>query len=365
MNMPARAFNVRHTRARQYGLSLIELMIGMLIGLILVGGMIALFVSNRQTYRYNEELARLQENSRYAVSTIERTLRMAGHIGCAKLQDIGTGNFTDEWISAPAGDMKNINAIEAQQFGSAYSGIVSDAGYTAVNGSDVITVVYGSGASASMPANAEFDAGATSLVIQNNALGFKNGENVLIASCEAAGIARISNTPGSGNNVTLQFDTSGGNNSRDGFSKVSFADETRIMRLANTTFFIGPSTGRTTNRQGQAFNSLYVAAPGLASNQVSEMVEGVVDMVVSYGVPASTGGSEVSKYENSAALLADIAAGTLKWNDVIAVKVDLLLSSVDDSVISDSQGIVFNGKTYADKRLYTVATTTVALRRTF
>ena len=49
--------NLMQTRPaiRQRGISLIELMIGMVISLLLIAGMVSLFVANKQTYRYNDE----------------------------------------------------------------------------------------------------------------------------------------------------------------------------------------------------------------------------------------------------------------------------------------------------------------------
>ncbi|GMR08136.1 MAG: PilW family protein [Gammaproteobacteria bacterium] len=65
------------------GIGLIEIMIAMVLGLILVGGVIELFVNSKTTYRTAEELSRMQENARYAMYLIQKDLRMAGYSGCA------------------------------------------------------------------------------------------------------------------------------------------------------------------------------------------------------------------------------------------------------------------------------------------
>ncbi|MCB1939869.1 MAG: PilW family protein [Rhodocyclaceae bacterium] len=333
---------LRASPIRQRGLSLIELMVGMLIGLLLIGGMISVFAANKQTYRYNEELARLQENSRFAVEFIQRSLRMAGHIGCPELNAPPTALQRASLV--PALDLKTITAVTAYRYSTSNPGVLASMGMSAKSGTDVVTVTYGSGASATL--DAVVQAGDDSLVIKNNALGFKQGEVALISNCEQAELFSISNTPASGNSVTLEHKAGGGNNPAG--THWAWAEDARIMRLNQQIFFIGPSTGRTTNRQGNAFNSLYVGT--------NEMVEGVDDMVITYGVPASAGGTEVSQY-------VDVTAVT-DWSDVLAIKIELLMASVDDNAITENQTVTFNGTaaTKTDHRMYSTAATTISLR---
>jgi type IV pilus assembly protein PilW len=66
---------------RQGGLSLIELMIALLVGLLLLGGLIQIYVSSKQGYNAQEQLARMQESGRFAMDLITRDLRRAGYWG--------------------------------------------------------------------------------------------------------------------------------------------------------------------------------------------------------------------------------------------------------------------------------------------
>lgn len=66
----------------QAGLTLIELMVAMVIGLLLLMGTVSMFISNKQSYKIQEEMGRLQENARFAIDTMVGDLRMAGHVGC-------------------------------------------------------------------------------------------------------------------------------------------------------------------------------------------------------------------------------------------------------------------------------------------
>lgn len=62
----------------QHGLSLIELLVAMGLGLILVVGIGTVYLGSRQTYRMQEANARVQETGRFALEVIGRSLRQAG-----------------------------------------------------------------------------------------------------------------------------------------------------------------------------------------------------------------------------------------------------------------------------------------------
>jgi type IV pilus assembly protein PilW len=66
------------SRKLQSGLSLIELMVALLIGLLLLGGLIQIFSSTRTNFRVQTSLNFMQENLRVAASEVGYSLRMAG-----------------------------------------------------------------------------------------------------------------------------------------------------------------------------------------------------------------------------------------------------------------------------------------------
>ena len=101
--------NIRHLNS-QRGLSLIELMIAITLSLFIIAAMIGLFVNSKENYRMNENMSRLQENARFAVSFLARDLRMADYRGCVR-----DDRLPDEGI-------KGVNAAD--------------------DGSDTLTIVY-------------------------------------------------------------------------------------------------------------------------------------------------------------------------------------------------------------------------------
>ncbi len=66
-----------HTR--QGGISLVEIMVALLLSLFLMGGVIQVYLSSKQTYRAQEGYSRLQENGRFALELLSRQIRMAGY----------------------------------------------------------------------------------------------------------------------------------------------------------------------------------------------------------------------------------------------------------------------------------------------
>ncbi len=68
-----------HKRTNQSGLSLIELMIAMTLGLTLMAGATKIMTSTRQSFRFNEGMTVIQENGRYAINLLERNIRLTGY----------------------------------------------------------------------------------------------------------------------------------------------------------------------------------------------------------------------------------------------------------------------------------------------
>ena len=62
---------------RQTGLTLIELLVAMVIGIFLVLGTLTVYVQSRSSYRVSDAQARLQENLRFAIDVMEPDIRLA------------------------------------------------------------------------------------------------------------------------------------------------------------------------------------------------------------------------------------------------------------------------------------------------
>lgn len=68
------------SRASQRGFSIVELMVGMAIGLFLLIGLSQMFLNTRSATRHEENLARMQESGRIAIELLSREIRKVGYI---------------------------------------------------------------------------------------------------------------------------------------------------------------------------------------------------------------------------------------------------------------------------------------------
>ncbi|MDR3056310.1 MAG: PilW family protein [Zoogloeaceae bacterium] len=66
------------------GFSLVEMMVAMVIGFLIVGGMLSVYLSNSSSFRFNSQMARIQENGRFAMNLLEDDIRMSAYAGCTK-----------------------------------------------------------------------------------------------------------------------------------------------------------------------------------------------------------------------------------------------------------------------------------------
>jgi type IV pilus assembly protein PilW len=64
---------------RQRGLSLIELMVTLVLGLIIIAAVFNMYTGTTRSGKYTEGLQTMQENGRYAVAILQRGLRLAGY----------------------------------------------------------------------------------------------------------------------------------------------------------------------------------------------------------------------------------------------------------------------------------------------
>ena len=69
---------------KQQGVTLVELMITLLLGLIITAGVIQIFISNKATYSTQEGIVQMNENMRFAFEKIGKDIRMAGFLGCRR-----------------------------------------------------------------------------------------------------------------------------------------------------------------------------------------------------------------------------------------------------------------------------------------
>lgn len=274
------------------GLTLVELMVAMTVGLILMAGVIQIFSSNKQTYRVQEATSRLQENGRFAAGMLMHDIRMAGFWGCSRtlsslVNNVNTGG--------------GYNSVDLTQ-----GGISGTDGAAGAPDTLVLQGAFGSGIwvkSHSQPA-ASLDIPAGN--------GLKVGQIVLISDCTNGDIAQISNPsdPSTAGNIVVNTGTGSPGNA----TKVAHKYDTgsQIYSVHKLTYHIANGAS------GQP--SLFLNDDGIDQ----EMVDGVENMQVLYGEDTNADGT-ANRY---------VSAGTagLDMENVVSVRVVLTLRTLEDNV---------------------------------
>jgi len=70
-----------HEAHGQQGFSLIELMIGLVLGMFVIGVIVTVFVQSKHNFNQDEQIAQMQENGRYALQLLSREVSHAGFLG--------------------------------------------------------------------------------------------------------------------------------------------------------------------------------------------------------------------------------------------------------------------------------------------
>ncbi len=118
-----------------------------------------------------------------------------------------------------------------------------------------------------------------------------------------------------------------------------------VIELQTVTYSIGNGASGLPALFRQEFNGA-----------AQELVEGVQDMQVLYGID-----SDNDQFPNQYVTSNNVGPN---FQNVVSIRIMLLLQSIDDFVADDPQTYTFNGATTtpADRRLRQVFTTTIALR---
>jgi len=116
---------------RQTGLSLIELMIALTIGVVLSFAAVNLFLQAKLSYLEDEEYARLQENGRYTLRLLNRELTMAGFVGgvvdSTTISTALTGSACFEYLLDPSVPFEHHNNVTEDGVGQVPNDPVMDA----------------------------------------------------------------------------------------------------------------------------------------------------------------------------------------------------------------------------------------------
>ena len=340
--------NIPHSKANLIpcarGFGMIELMVSIVISTLLLAAVSTVYMTSKQTFYTSNNVARIQENSRFALWFINHDLRMAGFAGCTRnmnshLNPAGTGydaNFYDptqvvggwEFTGTTPGDAYSLTTLdpstvsagswEGLNTGSALANDI--AVRNPIPGSDVLVVKRANTLLPVRP-DATFNPNLPIFNIDDARAGatpsITTSKLLVVGNCEVADL--IQNTQDTDSTPLIGRETGSGNPGNLGLPSFSdaFDEASDVYAFTSHAYYIavgadgGPSLFRLSFSDGMPDPT----DPDLPQ----ELVEGVENMQVLYGEDTS-GDGIANKY-----VAADDVATPAA---VVAVRVSLLMRAL-------------------------------------
>ena len=346
---------------RQTGLTLVEIMVAITLSLVILAGVIEMFVATKQTYRVEEGLSRVQENARYAMTTIAKDIRMAGYAGCTSdinnlldeghpsydpslfdmSQAITAWEYTSGGGTAP-GDTYTVSTLSPT--GRALTewesrvlvgspgtlttrNLASSLQNLVVPGTDVIVVKYAGGNSGVRPTG-KTPANAGAIPV-NGASNIASGTIIMITDCSGSDVFQTIPNP---NANTLVFSNSGtlspGNKNPGAYDfSHSYKESADILVFRSYAYYIGEGS----NGRPALFRGVYTTGAIAAS----EIVEDVENLQILYG--EDTGADDIpDKYVT--------AASVTDPTKISAVRISMVVSTPENTRMnSESKSLTLPG----------------------
>ena len=331
---------------RQHGMTLVELMVGMVLALIIVGVAGSLYVTDKKVTRVNDALSRLQENGRFAMHVFEDDLRMAGFSGiCGNVVPM-----TTVLNSAAFPYQFNIGIAGFHGTGASWSPTL-DASIAGLSPAplpdrDVVTIRRFDASPVALTATM---ASPTDDLTVAAGSALAAGDLLLVADCSAATVFQATSY---GGGVIGHAASGTPGNSTTNLGR-AYGPDASVYRLVTRTYYIAPSVRK------PGTNALWAnSSPSYQGVvQPEELAEGVDQLLLLYGedldAPPDRAANRYVTAEN---------VGT--WNRVVSVRLQTLLATPADGTTTSPQPYTFNGVTTTptDRRLRTPLTSVITLR---
>lgn len=300
---------------RQTGITLVEILISLVLGLLLVGAATGIYLSNRQTFRQVENLARLQENARIAFELLGRDIREAGGVPCGFSLPVANvlKNASAEWWSDWG---LGIRGYDGNQVLPARA--VGIGGGDRVNGTDAVVVWSGSADSNINITN--HAVAADPITVNTNAHGLEAGDIVLTCDLKQASVFQVSTV--NNNQIAHAADASLPGNCRANLglsttlphdcstagSAYTFSGGGVMTKVRAYAWYVGNN-----GRGGRSLYRVFLGTSGgNAATTAEEMVENVTGLEIQY--LEESGGVLGTSYVD--------ATSVVDWTRVVAVRLN-------------------------------------------
>ena len=300
------------------GFTLVELMIAITISSVLMLGVSQIFSSSKRTYKLNTELARTQENIRYAVEEIARDVRMAGYTGCRSNTLTNTLNRGTTWVDNIGTSLLGYEG-GVDTFPTEYAA----AGTTAITGTDSILILRG-GDDAGLKFDQKVNAANFKVNVNNH--GLESGDILMLTDCSHTAVVQVTNVNTSNGTVVHQTGTTGPGNCTKGMGSPDCSGgvngtaypwnkSAHVIKFQAHAYYIAASVNGLAGSR-----SLYRMALDKTPKVAEELIEGVDNMQITYGYD-SNGDDFANRYVK--------ANDVSDFNKVVSIRIGLLFQSRD------------------------------------
>lgn len=319
---------------KQSGLSLVELMISITLGLVLMAGVIQVFLSSRVVFSTQQAMSRAQENGRLGMELMSEDIRMAGYWGCtnrgAVLENDLPGGFWNQYV---LGDTPNaVQGMLATDINGLAPAPIAD--------SQALVLRYAD----STPVLLTQEGGVNTLMVSGTVVDGCVGDlcvnkPAVISNCVAARVF-----------MPTAIDASGAGGAQishagtwdpDTLTSIHdiFYPGAEVMPVNTVVFYLANNVA--------GIPSLF-RYDSLSATAV-EVIEGIERINFSFGIDGNYFSADaVGNGEN-----------------IGSIRVDMLIQGGEQNVLADDQSYLFAGEQVIPsepKRLYQVFTSTIAVR---
>lgn len=388
------------TPDKMQGFTLLELLIALTISLLITAAVGYVYIGSLQAYRTQDALSRLQEGARYAFEILSKEVRMAGLSGC--------GSQTSANVLANPAWYGNLYSAPLWGYEGGVSTFPADVTGALAN-RDALTVLradtsrdYVVVSHNPVSAQMNIDINGDGVSDSSDKTDLQAGEVLVVCGqlevspgvCDSSnthsavfqmtgpstaapnnavhntGVAGVS--PGNcskklGNPVPSPCDSS---TPASAGTDYTFCPGTRLYRVKGITYFVR------NNPAGEPalYQQRLVVSGTSAATIAEELVEGVEDMQITYGVDTDSSDDGTPAVLNTKVYLradqmtnANVpgwANDSERWGRVVSVRISLLMRTPQNGVVPSPQTYTFNGVTVTptDRRLRKVFTHVVKVR---
>lgn len=311
---------VDNTVTFQKGLTLVELMVALVLGMLLITGVISIFITSKQGYANQDATSQLQENARFSLEMMSREIRMAGYGGCSDA--ISVANTLDGYSGMADGFENGLQGYEGDASNSTFPASLS----AALPNTDAI-IIHSVDGNGELSVTEHKPKSAT--IKLSEAHSIKPGAILILVDANCSNMGIFANTgPTNNNDNATTSNHNEGNIVGYGYKNCTkslkgdfdcadtsgalteaYSDGSSLFSANSFAYYVATSTN------DPSISSLFRLDIGGASE---EMVEGVTDLEIFYGVASGNN----LQYRKASSVAAN------KWADVKSVRLIITASSL-------------------------------------